>query len=58
MRGIEAKDWRVAQVERGFATRSFYGTKGGSEHFIAVVVPSATDLRGQIELVAEPLPQV
>lgn len=53
MRSAEPKDWRVAQIERGFATRSFYGTKGGSEHFIAVTVPSATDLRGQIDLVAE-----
>ncbi|MDE2167067.1 MAG: hypothetical protein KGJ66_12125 [Alphaproteobacteria bacterium] len=41
------------QLERGFATRSFHGTKGGSEHFIAVTVPSAGDLRSQIDLVAE-----
>ncbi|HVA35693.1 MAG TPA: Rid family hydrolase [Stellaceae bacterium] len=53
MRGFEPKDWRVAQAERGFTTRSFYGTKGGSEHFIAVVVPSGLDLRGQIDLVGE-----
>lgn len=53
MRGLEPQDWRLSQAERGFATRSFYGTKGGSEHFIVVTVPSTTDLRSQIDRVAE-----
>jgi enamine deaminase RidA (YjgF/YER057c/UK114 family) len=53
MRGPEPGEWRAARAERGFATRSFYGTKGGAEHFIAVTIPSEADLRGQIEVVAE-----
>lgn len=38
---------------RGFTTRSFHGTKGGSEHFIAVTVPSDLDLDQQINCVEE-----
>lgn len=43
----------MVKFDRGFATRSFHGTKGGSEHFIAVTAPAASDLRGQIGVVAE-----
>ncbi|MDE1931768.1 MAG: hypothetical protein KGI43_09425 [Alphaproteobacteria bacterium] len=53
MRSLDAGDWRAAQIERGFATRSFYGTKGGSEHFIAVTIPPGADFRAQIDAVTE-----
>lgn len=53
MRGFAVRDWQAARLERGFTTRSFYGTKGGAEHFIAVTLPSAADLHGQIDLVSE-----
>lgn len=53
MRGIESKDRRTTHAERGYATRSFYGTKGGSEHFITVAVPSDLDLGRQIDLVEQ-----
>lgn len=44
---------KAAQADRGFTTRSFNGPKGGTEHFIAVVVPSDLDLTTQIELVQD-----
>ena len=34
---------QAAHADRGFTTKSFYGVKGGAEHFIAVVVPSDLD---------------
>jgi len=42
-----------AQADRGFTSKSFYGAKGGAEHFIAVVVPSDLDLNMQIGFVEE-----
>jgi enamine deaminase RidA (YjgF/YER057c/UK114 family) len=42
-----------AQVGHNFTTKSFYGTAGGMEHFIAVAVPSEMDLGTQIDLVRE-----
>lgn len=50
---FEPSDRVTTPAGRGFVTRSFYGAKGGSEHFIAVTLPSKLDLRGQIDLVAE-----
>ncbi|MDE2228092.1 MAG: hypothetical protein KGL11_03515 [Alphaproteobacteria bacterium] len=53
VRGFESREWQTAQAARGFATRSFYGTKGGAEHFIAVAMPSEMDFGQQIDAVRE-----
>ncbi len=51
--GPESGARRAVYAEEGFRARSFYGTAGGSEHFIAVTVPSNLDLGRQVGLVAE-----
>src|SRR5208282_4880761 len=48
MYDLRAAGGHSAQADRGFTTKSFYGAKGGAEHFIRVVVPSDLDLNMQI----------
>jgi len=53
MFSVKSAGGLAAHSDNGFITKSFYGTKGGAEHYISVTVPSDLGLSMQIDLVQE-----